>query len=333
MRKEVFKQSKGRFNDFLNLIKDDFELIAPVKKDVSRFEPIKDIKDIYLEKNSYFPAKEYFFKKEEVLFQFDGKGFFQPHLQHKSRVFFGMRRCDLNAIHHQDIAFKGVNDPYYFEARKNTFLLGYHCNEAPSEYCFCGSLDLIDFFDLMFFDKGKHFLVEVGSEKGDYLIKKYSKYFTKTSKKISEKEKIIPGADRLENKDLSKLYDNPGWKKGVDICLSCSVCTSLCPTCYCFEIHDEVKSSDLSTGERKRKWSSCQLPEFTKVAGDHVFRKEREERFKHRIYHQLDYFKEKNGINLCVGCGRCIEGCPTRIDFVQIINEMGDENAKNNPVQ
>ena len=64
------------------------------------------------------------------------------------------------------------------------------------------------------------------------------------------------------------------------------------------------------------------LPEFTRVAGDHVFRKDREGRFKHRIYHQLDYYKDKYGEFLCTGCGRCIEGCPTRIDFVPIINEM-----------
>ena len=143
-----------------------------------------------------------------------------------------------------------------------------------------------------------------------------------TNAAITQKEKIIPRADRLDKKDISHLYDHPDWKKGVDICLSCSACTALCPTCYCFEIHDNVGTKNPKEGERKRSWSSCQVQEFTKVAGEHVFRKEREERFKHRIYHQLDYFKQKNGINLCVGCGRCIEACPTRIDFVEIINEM-----------
>jgi len=51
----------------------------------------------------------------------------------------------------------------------------------------------------------------------------------------------------------------------------------------------------------------------------------REDRFKHRIFHQLQYFKDRHGMNLCTGCGRCIRGCPTRINFVKILNEMQEQ--------
>ena len=319
----VFHQEKEDFARFINELAKHNEVIAPVLKDVVRFLPITSANDIHLAKNAFFPAKEYFFKKEQTLFIFDGKGFKTPELISQPRVFFGLRRCDLNAIKHQDMVFMGqVQDPYYAIQREQSVLIGYHCNEAPSPYCFCGSLELAEFHDLMFWDKKNHFLVEVGSEKGRKMIEKYSSLFTGSKSIITEKDRVIPGADRLEKKDISKLYDHPDWKKGVDICLSCTACTALCPTCYCFSIHDEPKTSDLEEGERKRLWSSCQVPQFTRVAGDHVFRKQREERFKHRIYHQLEYFKEKNGVNLCVGCGRCIEACPTRIDFVDIINKM-----------
>ena len=319
----VLKQEKKRCWEFLEKVRDTYELIAPVKTDVSRFEPIEDVKQIYLDKNSYFPIKEYFFKKEEVLFKFNGIKITVPEISVPKRVFFGIRKCDLNAIKHQDMMFiEQANDPYYKSARQNSFLLGYHCNTAPSPFCFCGSLDLVDFFDLMFYDKGNYFLIEVGSDKGIFLVKKFKEFFIGTDITMSQEDKKIIGAERLDKKDISQLYDHPDWKKGVDLCLSCAACTALCPTCYCFEMHDEVKVKDSKEGSRKREWSSCQLPDFTKVAGEHIFRKEREERFKHRIYHQLEYFKEKNGINLCVGCGRCIEGCPTRIDFVEIINEM-----------
>jgi anaerobic sulfite reductase subunit A len=319
---QVFKQNKKGFFEFLNKLKQSYELIAPVKKDLIRFDKIKDVKDIHLQKNPYFPLKEYFFKKEEILFQFDGKKFTAPKLDAPERVFFGIRRCDLNAIMHQDKVFiEDADDPYYKAAREKSFLLGYHCNKA-FPYCFCGSMELKDFHDLMFYNKEKEILVEVGSEKGEFLIKKFRKYFNETDVEITDEESIIPGADRLEEKNISRLYGHPNWKKGVDICLSCGACTALCPTCYCFSIHDEVSVKDSKKGERKRQWSSCQLEEFTKVAGNHIFRKEREERFKHRIYHQLQYFKRKYGMQMCVGCGRCIEGCPTRIDFVKIINEM-----------
>ena len=95
----------------------------------------------------------------------------------------------------------------------------------------------------------------------------------------------------------------------------------ICPTCYCSGIKDEA-DWDLKKMQRVREHTSCQLKSFTKVAGGHVFRSSRSDRFKHRIYHQLQWFKEKNGIDLCVGCGRCITGCPTKIDFVDIINEF-----------
>ncbi|MFH1590571.1 MAG: 4Fe-4S dicluster domain-containing protein [archaeon] len=316
--------------EFLEALGRKMELIAPVKTDVARFEPVTDVSKIYLDKNTYLPAKEYFFHKEEVLFSFSGTKLTVPAFEVKERAFFGLRRCDLNGIRHQDMVFlQDGNDPYYKSARDKSLLLGYHCNTAPSPYCFCESLDLVDFFDLMFYERGDLVLIEVGSDKGEKLIKRFSKYFSPHNRRITQEEKQIPGADRLETTDITSFYDHPDWKKGVDQCLSCGACTALCPTCYCFEIHDETKLTDHTKGERKRSWSSCQVQEFTKVAGGHVFRKEREERFKHRIYHQLDYFKDKYGVDLCVGCGRCIEGCPTRIDFVKIINGMhnGKKNA------
>lgn len=328
----VLRLEKKRLAEFLGRVTNSYMLIAPVKTDLVRFEVIKNVDDIYLEKNSYFPIKEYFFRKEETLFKFDGKKFAVPKIEAPHRVFFGIRKCDLNGIERQDIVYmKQVQDPYYIAARKNSFLIGYHCNEAPSPYCFCGSLELHDHFDLMFYDRQEHFLIEIGSEKGLFLSNKFKECFELSNQSISSEEKIIKNADRLENKDISHLYDNPDWKKGVDICLSCAACTALCPTCYCSEIHDTVSTKDPSQSERKRSWSSCQVQDFTKVAGDHVFRKEREQRFKHRIYHQLEYFKDKNGIDLCVGCGRCIEACPTRIDFVEIINDMNkDAKSKTN---
>ncbi len=320
---KVFQIEKKMCSEFLLDAMKEFEVIAPVKKDLVRFEKINSPDNICLEQMPYFPVKEFFFKKHEVILKFDGKKFTAPAVVTTKKIFYGMRKCDLNGIHRQDLVFiHDAHDPYYTAERENSFLIGYHCDEAPSEYCFCGSMQLIDFYDLMCYDKGEHYLVEVGSEKGDLLIEKFGKFFTSSNRLITPDEKKIKGADRLKVKNLNQLYEHPDWKKGVDLCLSCAACTNLCPTCYCFSFYDEISTKNTSESERKRDWSSCQLPEFTRVAGDHVFRKDREQRFKHRIYHQLEYFREKYGVDLCVGCGRCISGCPTRIDFVNIINEM-----------
>lgn len=321
----VYEQSKKEADEFLKILSKKIELYAPIKKTVTNFELIKDFKaisDFSLKENSFFPIKEFFFAKKEVVFNFGNKlSFDLPKV--KQKVFFGVRRCDLNAIKHQDMVFLSKDrDSYYNARRKNSYLIGYHCKNVCNQYCFCGSMNLEDFFDLMYYDKGNKFLVEVGSENGSKLIKKYKKYFKKTNVEIKPEDKIIPNANRLERKDLNKFYDRQEWKSLVELCLSCAACTNLCPTCYCFEFHDKTNIADLSKGSRIRCWSSCQLKSFTRVAGEFVFRSNREDRFKHRIYHQLQYFREKYGKDLCVGCGRCILACPTRIDFVKLINEM-----------
>ena len=320
----VYSISKEKLQDFLAKVIADSELIAPVKTDLVRFQKIGSPSEVYLKENSFFPLKEFFFRKCEPILSFDGKRVSAPLEKPKrERVFFGVRKCDLNAIRHQDIAFsENARDPYYHAQRENAILIGLHCNEPPSPYCFCGSLNLADFYDLMFFDKGGEFVVDVKTDKGKKFAKRYKQFFKPSKYKISGKDRKTPGTDRLKKKDISKLYDHPDWAKGVDLCLSCAACTNLCPTCYCFEFCEIPALLSKSKSERVRKWSSCQLKEFTRVAGGHVFREERKHRFKHRIYHQLQYFKDKHGVNLCVGCGRCIEACPTRIDFVKIINGM-----------
>ncbi len=318
----LYKISKKNLTKFL--VKLDDELYAPVKTDAVRFQKISNVKDIHLESQSDFPVKEFFFREREKLFSFKGNKISVKLENPKPRVFFGLRRCDLNAVAHQDYIFmERHKDPYYTTQRKGTILLGYHCNEMPSKYCFCGSMDLEDYYDMMFFDKDRYLLVHAKSDKGKELL---TKHFKKTDFELTEDMKTIEQSNRLKNKHIKIHYNDKGWEKGVSKCLSCAACTTLCPTCYCHEIKDETKLTDLKQGNRVREWSSCQLKSFTRVAGDHIFRDSREERFKHRIYHQLQYFKERYNVEMCVGCGRCITHCPTEIDFIEIINEMS--NAK-----
>jgi|TARA_Y100000310_G_scaffold75476_1_gene71774 ferredoxin len=311
---------KEVFNKLVSSLIKSYEVIAPVKKELVSFEVIKKPEEIHFKTNSYFPVKEFFFKKHETLFRFNGNSVKVPVKKPKKKVLIGLRRCDLNSILRQDMAFIDEDvDAYYKKERENCVLIGYHCSKVEDEYCFCGSLKLLDFFDLMLYDKSGGFVVEVGSKKGESFVKRHKQFFKESKINV---DKVIKGSDRLKKKDISSLYDHADWEKGVKRCLSCAACNVLCPSCYCFDINDKVDVKDLSKGERCRTWAACQLRCFTRVAGEHVFRDKREERFKHRIYHQLQYFKEKHGVNLCTGCGRCIRGCPTRIDFVKIINEM-----------
>ncbi|MBN1544840.1 4Fe-4S dicluster domain-containing protein [Candidatus Woesearchaeota archaeon] len=323
----MLKINKSSFNDFLTDIMRYNELVAPVKTDESRFEVVKDISMIQMDLHTYFPAKKFFFKKHQTLYSAEKNRFTVPELvtDKKQRVMIGLKRCDLNSIKRQDMMFmKETRDPYYTEERERTILIGHHCNQPFDEYCFCSSMDLGDFYDLMLYDKDDAYLVEIGSEKGRNFVDRYRKYFWDTDLFLRAEDRRIETKLQLNKRDISQYYNNPDWKKGVDQCFSCAACVTLCPSCYCFDLYDEVDAK-LSKSEKKRNWDSCQLHCFTKVAGGHIFRDTREDRFKHRIYHQLQYFKDRHGMNLCTGCGRCIRGCPTRINFIQILNEMKEQ--------
>jgi ferredoxin len=321
----MLKINKESFSEFLHDVIRYNELVAPVKTDASRFELISDASKIDITEHTLFPAKKFFFKKEETLFNFTGNKMTAPLLEHdkKQMVIIGLKRCDLNAIKRQDIMFiNETGDPYYKEQRDRTILIGLQCRQQYDEHCFCSSMELGDYYDLMLYDKGHAYFVEVGSEKGKNFVERYRKFFWDTEAFLTWEDRRIENALRLDKKDITPYYDYPEWKKGHSKCFSCGACVLLCPTCYCFHMDDEVNADNLDEGERKRRWASCQQTCFTKIAGGHIFREKREHMFKHRIYHQLKHFKDRHGINLCVGCGRCIRGCPTKINFVKIINEM-----------
>ena len=312
---------KEVFSNFVDSVKKNHEFIAPVLKNRSSFKKIESSEEIYFKENTYFPVKGYFFKDREVLLEFDGNKITENKLKPNKKVIFGIRRCDLNGILHQEIVFVEEHpDPYFMARRSATILIGLHCKEG-TKYCFCNSFELKDYFDLMFYDKGDFYAIEVGTPKGEDFIKAFKKFFKEEKNIITQEDKKIKNKMSLKYLNIARHYDNEKWKKGSDKCISCGACNFLCPNCHCFSIEDEVDFS-LKKGKRIRTPASCQLRHFTRVAGDHVFRDAKLARFKHRIYHQMQYFKDRHDINFCTGCGRCIEGCPAKIDWVKIINGL-----------
>ncbi len=142
--------------------------------------------------------------------------------------------------------------------------------------------------------------------------------------------KVHLNADYKElNKIFGTSYSSKVWQDVGKRCVSCGNCTAVCPTCYCFDIYDEVKL-DMSGGERRRVWDSCQLDEFAMVAGGENFRKERSSRQRHRYYRKFDYPVKKYSKFFCVGCGRCTRTCMADISLIETVNELAKEhkNAK-----
>ncbi|MGV8152566.1 MAG: 4Fe-4S dicluster domain-containing protein [Candidatus Nanoarchaeia archaeon] len=302
---------KSEFNSFIKHLLNEYEVIAPVKEEIIKYKSIKYPEEIYLKEISLVPPKSFFLPEKEKLFDFKNNKIIESKENIKKRILIS-RKCDLNALLRLD---KVMFLKEYIEKRKNTLLFGVYC-ENPDEYCFCNSMELEDYYDLFFYPRGDSYYISVGSKKAEVLVKKL---------KNAKKEVILKQKNSkvLKNKDIEKNYRNQIWKTDVEKCLSCSACTVYCPTCNCFDIKDTL-SINLKDGSRFKSSASCQLKSFSRVAGGKYFRDSREARFKHFVYHKIVYYKNKFGKYMCIGCGRCLRACPTKIDWVKTINLLRD---------
>lgn len=53
-------------------------------------------------------------------------------------------------------------------------------------------------------------------------------------------------------------------------------------------------------------------------------RKSQKERFRQRFMHKLVYYPENNGgLFSCVGCGRCVNKCPSGLNILKVIKSLG----------
>ena len=96
------------------------------------------------------------------------------------------------------------------------------------------------------------------------------------------------------------------------------------PTCQCYDIKDYDTGHGI---QRYRCWDSCMYSDFTMMAHGNN-RTSQMQRFRQRFMHKLVYFPANNdGMYSCVGCGRCVEKCPSSLNIVKVIKAFEKEAA------
>lgn len=324
----------------LNTLIKEYKVFAPVEQNgFITFQEIHSGSEAFLDYiNSKKPPKEIFFPQSERLFSYDlsrGEGWSVegPASEEEQKIIFGIRPCDARSLVLLDNIFDGklYKDPYYTNKRKNTTIIALGCNQ-PSSTCFCTSLGggpfSQDGSDLILVDIGQKYILQVVTEKGGKLVKKHNEFKEAEDHSLSLMRDTMEKADALikskievqkVTEKLDSMFDDPFWDLVSEKCLGCAVCTYLCPTCYCFDITDEVTGQ---RGERVRTWDSCAFPNFTLQASGVNPRPSNKERLRQRIMHKFDYFVANHGMTACVGCGRCIKECPVNLDIQVVLNSI-----------
>jgi len=320
-----------------------FEVYAPKKNEGQVMLLPYDSNELTLDYINFpFPVKEFLFKQKEELFHWNKDNALVNvqaaviSLKNKT-ILFGIRSCDAYGIAYMDNFFlEGYVDEIYKRNRDATWIVAVNCLEL-GENCFCSSMGTGPFasvgYDILFTKLNYGYLVEVATVKGEELIHLGGKLFTKANNNLILDKNVIANSfadkfkTRIKVNNIAKVleanFNHPIWEQLSKDCVSCTGCTTLCPTCTCFNVVEENKSCD--SGCRVRCYDSCQSDSFTRNAGEHNPRNNIS-RVRYRLYDKFKYIEEKFNMKGCSGCGRCINVCSASINVVNVINKLGESD-------
>lgn len=336
-----------RLVPWLNELSNGYHVFVPVQEqDRLIFKPFDPEQGLNLDKQPTLPPKEIVFPRSEDLFAFKyekGTGEdlastirIKEYTPQGASIVFGARPCGTKSFAVFDAVFdsSATTDPYYKKRRESTYFIALTC-KRPGNVCFChwmGSspCDGQD-SDILFTPVAEGYLAEPMSGKAEELLD--SDQFLDGSDKLQEAEYVKQQAVDLmqEPPDLSDIPDKifnlfedmDFWDRMAAKCISCGVCTYLCPTCYCFDITDESWGL---TGKRVRSWDYCLSYLFTLEASGHNPRPTKSHRLRNRVGHKFCYYPRLHAQTFaCCGCGRCIKYCPVCVDIREIILKIKEQ--------
>ncbi len=332
---------KNNYKDFLSGLIKNYNVIGPKKinKVLHDFLPVKNFDEIDLGyvKTTLPPAKKILFPSEEGLISYTTNNIkIEPLNESEEKILFGINAWDLNGMNFLDRIFTtDFIDDNYVEKREKLIVIG--MDTTPSDTNFAtemGSEYANSGFDLFMTDIGSKYFIRVATPKGTELLSKFAKVkeaaaadfnaYDKFKEAYQSKFKVSADVSNF-HENFEVIYGkNELWDRLSKNCFSCGSCNLVCPTCFCFNVKDDMKI-DLETGIKSREWDSCMIPDYGLVAGGHNFRPNRANRLKQRYRCKLKTFVDKFGTNSCIGCGRCVETCLAKINIYEDINAIKEE--------
>ena len=333
----MYKIAKDNLAALFQLIADNQELYLPVKNagqtnyaawtkeaevDLDTLKTVKSAKD------AFFPQSEnlYTVRKENKKLKIEPEK-----LKEQNFVVFGMKACDVKGVEVLDKVF--LSDPvdsFYAARREHGTIVAMACHE-PEETCFCKVFGIdaaAPAADVATWMIGEDLYWKALTEKGEKLTETVKELLVEADEQPVEAEKdaIHKIVEKLPYMNLSlegwggdalsEKFDSPIWEELYKPCLKCGTCTFVCPTCQCYDIKDYDTGHGVS---RYRCWDSCMYSDFTMMAHGNN-RTSQMQRFRQRFMHKLVYYPANNdGMYSCVGCGRCVEKCPSALNIVKVI--------------
>ena len=332
----------GRLKPFLDALAGQIDVYVPKKAGLhyvfSRYDVSSKGEVEFNNIRACMPVKEFLFPLRElaaVLPEPLKPGDVKPF------AVFGLKDCDLRSIEVLDKVFteEEFEDPLYVARREKMFIISSDCFN-PGESCFCNIMGGGPFarsgFDLNVSQVKDGFIVEAGSKKGQNFIKAQSQLFGKVPDgAMAQRDKVRAETQQQLEKQNAELkferpireimddtHDSGVYDDEATTCVECQACTRVCPTCHCFYLYD-TKQKDYFG--KMKMWDSCMRMAYAEVAGGGNPRKVLGDRLRHRLMHKLSYFLDRYGINMCVGCGRCVDAESGKIDIRVVLKRLNEE--------
>ncbi len=344
----------------------DYRVLAPVREGAAIvYRVFSEDMHPFLGRPPTSSAKEALLPQTENLFTYTYRKdhadltrtevFLSEALPPEPTLILGPRPCDARGRHLLDRVFleRGVTDPQYKAHSAATLFVTVACTSLQNT-CFChwtgGAMDDETGSDVLlhplvvgntggFVAKavtlaGEKLLTSLGAslpEATQEMLAKLDERRAKATDPESPSEPV-PDLSAVAESFLAVFDDLDFWTDQSARCLSCGVCTYLCPTCSCFNITDE--NHGLS-GRRLRTWDTCMSALYTLEGSGHNPRFSRAHRLRNRVGHKFSYHPREfpqaateppsspSGLEFsCTGCGRCIKSCPVAVDIRRIVLDV-----------